>query len=108
MKGVVYKKNVILGYSRITCHFLFRLSTFAIEKNKKIVVTSGIDGKHREGSKHTDCKAWDIRRWNLRKKTMIELMEYLYRLGFSVLLEKTHIHVSWKEIFKNGKRRMGW
>ncbi len=65
----------------------------------KLVVTSLRDGKHKEGSKHYDGLAVDLR----TKNVAIGLLDAVYRsvrnvlepYGFDVVLEKDHIHVEY-------------
>ena len=64
----------------------------------ELVITSGIDGKHKPDSKHYIGQAIDCRIYNLNNiDPQIVRDEIAERLGneFDVVLEKTHIHIEW-------------
>jgi hypothetical protein len=63
-----------------------------------IVITSGIDGVHKIGSKHYTGDALDIRRSNIPPKLLDTYLTRLRgRLGgdYDVILEHDHIHVEY-------------
>jgi hypothetical protein len=69
--------------------------------NKKLTITSILDGKHMVGSKHYLGLAFDCRIWGFTKAELIALVKELKRtLGcmFDVVLEteKVHIHIEWR------------
>ena len=64
--------------------------------NQPFCITSVCDGQHKEGSKHYDGFAFDLRIFSLRGIGSMEMRDRLQRaLGgqFDVVLEPTHIHV---------------
>ena len=56
------------------------------------VITSGRDGKHMEGSKHYEGKAFDLRTFHVIDRVAELLRMYLGK-EFDVIVEKDHIHV---------------
>lgn len=69
--------------------------TFDVE----LVVTSIVDGKHSRTSRHYLGIAADLRtRYFTKQQIKLVAMELRRRLGkdYLVLVEKTHIHLSWK------------
>ena len=67
----------------------------------RATVTSLLDGRHMQGSKHYTGEAWDLRTWNASKSgqmtdTAKEALAASLRtaLGddYDVVVEKTHIH----------------
>lgn len=61
-----------------------------------IVITSGTDGKHMDGSKHYTGDALDFRISNLTKSQISTFKQRMAaRLGpaYQVLLEPDHVHV---------------
>lgn len=77
--------------------------TIADEESKRITgkpitITSILDGKHRDGSKHYDGQAFDIRTFIYTVTELNELMAALKEaLGpdFDVVLENDHIHIEY-------------
>ena len=71
----------------------------------ELTVTSVTDGTHKEGSKHYEGKAFDIRTWEfhepgiqLPKEEKEMIAGYLQdALGddFDVVVERTHIHIEY-------------
>jgi hypothetical protein len=73
-----------------------------------LVVTSVVDGPHKEGSKHNEGLAFDVRTRHIvpqdRKDAILrELRVCLDSLGFDVVLEPDHIHI---EYDPKGKERV--
>ena len=67
--------------------------------DKELVVTSISDGKHSTVSRHYLGMAADLRtRYFTPKQKKLVVAEIKERLGkdYLVLLERTHIHLSWK------------
>lgn len=65
---------------------------------KQITITSVLDGKHKDGSKHYDGQAFDIRTFIYTVTELNELMAALKEaLGpdFDVVLENDHIHIEY-------------
>ena len=69
--------------------------------NKELVITSGMEGEHREGSLHHQGLALDLRSRDLseleKKLVTGELTRRLKKLSdsYQVILEDTHIHVEY-------------
>lgn len=76
-----------------------------------VVVTSGLDGPHREGSLHFCFRAFDIRKcfpstiiessWQIHKEMIFEALQHQFRirkLPVVMVNEQDHIHFEW-----NGK-----
>ena len=66
-----------------------------------IVVTSGTDGKHIQGSKHYSGEALDLRTSNLTKEQIQGLIQELKkRLGtnYDIVLESDHLHVEFDPV----------
>jgi len=63
----------------------------------EVVVTSGIDGQHKRGSKHYAGQAVDVRIWNLPDSVPAETVraEIAEALAgdYDVVLESDHIHI---------------
>jgi uncharacterized protein YcbK (DUF882 family) len=86
IKGI--KGEIILGY--IIVSEIYR------EMGKRIVVTSALDGIHKEKSKHYDGHALDFRIWDFNDKELLKLHKKAQlNLGeqFDVVLEKDHLHI---------------
>ncbi len=63
--------------------------------------TSIVDGKHKDTSRHYLGMAVDIRNWLLLPDSiLLFVVELKNRLGpnYNVLIERTHIHVSFRPI----------
>lgn len=63
---------------------------------KSIVITSILDGKHKDGSKHYTGDAFDARSFIYTKEQQAKLLEeFRKRLGpdYTVLLESDHFHI---------------
>jgi len=66
---------------------------------KELVITSGRDGEHMEGSRHNDGRAVDLRIWSLaadRLKGAVETLERLLGSAYDIVLESTHLHIEVK------------
>lgn len=64
----------------------------------ELVITSGTDGKHMEGSKHYTGDALDLRTRNLTKKQQVQVMNALRkRLGpdYDLVMESDHMHLEY-------------
>ena len=64
------------------------------EYNTELVITSGKDGIHKQGSLHYEGKAVDLRIWNIWDSLIARLKKELGP-DFDVVLEKDHIHLEW-------------
>lgn len=73
------------------------------EFGTEMVITSGKDGKHSEGSLHYEGKAVDLRIWNVLQVLVEKLHEELGP-DYEVILEKDHIHI---ELDPNHDHRNG-
>lgn len=63
-----------------------------------VVITSGLDGKHMENSRHYVGYALDIRIWNLTD--FGDAREHLQKLlgnRYRVILEADHFHIEYKK-----------
>jgi len=62
-----------------------------------ITITSGCDGKHREGSKHYKGRALDFRTRDFPYSPGTWARRIQNRLGdeYFVLVEPTHMHIQW-------------
>jgi hypothetical protein len=58
----------------------------------ELVITSGKDGKHGEGSLHYEGKAVDLRTWNVLASLVNQLKAHLGP-DYDVVLEADHIHI---------------
>ena len=58
------------------------------------VITSGRDGKHKEGSFHYKGQAFDLRTWHVIDQVAVLLRMYLGK-DFDVIVESDHIHVEY-------------
>lgn len=71
-------------------------------KNLALVITSGIEGKHSvRNSDHYKGYAIDVRSyyWILSREQQINLGELIKQAigpDYLVIVEKTHIHISWR------------
>jgi len=73
--------------------------------NREMVITSVTDGKHKEGSKHYEGNAFDIRTWTSRtsgKQMSTGAKRHLaYLIGLSLgddwdlVAEPTHLHIEY-------------
>ena len=70
------------------------------EYSTELVITSGKDGHHMEGSLHYQGKAVDLRIWNIWDSLIARLRKELGP-DFDVVLEKDHIHI---ELDKHDKK----
>jgi hypothetical protein len=76
-----------------------------------VVITSGIDGPHRQGSLHYKFRAIDIRKnflctadvctWSMHQRTILDAL----RINFSmkdypvnIVNEQDHLHIEWNGI----------
>ena len=70
--------------------------------NKDLIITSGTDGEHSAGSLHYYGYAIDIRTRHLtqseERDIYTEIKDCLQWQGFTVVLEKTHIHIEFTQI----------
>jgi len=65
---------------------------------KEIVITSILDGKHKNESKHYEGNAFDIRIWIYSESELHTLISNLKdNLGadYDVVLHKTHVHIEY-------------
>jgi hypothetical protein len=103
---ITFKDGVqVKGVNQALFYALEVAQEIYAEYGKDVVVTSGTDGKHKQGSLHYVGLAVDIRTRHLtpREKTLIyvklqrELKPYLATDGiaghFDVILETDHIHI---------------
>lgn len=73
-----------------------------------VVITSGLDGPHRNGSKHYRFRAIDLRKkfidpldsetWIVHGSRIIDMMETIFRvknLPVRIVNEEDHLHVEW-------------
>ena len=58
----------------------------------ELVITSGKDGTHGNGSLHYEGKAVDLRTWNVLDSLVKQLKAHLGP-DYDVVLEKDHIHI---------------
>jgi hypothetical protein len=76
--------------------------------NLPVVVTSGVDGPHRQGSLHYRFRAVDIRKrfpdtlhsatWEIHKREILEALAAHFGIGgYPVMIvnESDHIHIEW-------------
>lgn len=76
--------------------------------NIPVVITSGLDGPHREGSLHFQFRAIDIRKnfpsplaeatWQIHKDLIFESLEHQFRiqkLQVAIVNELDHVHFEW-------------
>lgn len=73
---------------------------------REIVVTAILDGKHKEGSKHYQGEAFDMRRWGYSQQELNQLlvdMKANLGLDYDVVLESTHVHIEYDP--KNIKKK---
>jgi hypothetical protein len=71
---------------------------FEVEANSDAIITSGMDGKHMQNSKHYVGRAFDFRTKHLKEVEVDSIVAGIkMRLGpdFDVIDEGTHIHVEW-------------
>ena len=76
-------------------------STVFEDLGQKFTITSVCDGVHKVGSRHYIGFAFDLRTFNLRKVSAIEVGRRLQdALGdnWQVLLESDHLHVECKNV----------
>ena len=62
--------------------------------NVELVITSGNDGKHQNGSLHYNNAAVDLRVYHILDK-LVQLLRNELGSDFDVLLEKDHIHLEY-------------
>jgi hypothetical protein len=75
-----------------------------------VVITSGVEGPHREGSLHYKFRAIDIRKkfndplqisnWEIHRELILSYLDSRFLLsGFPVAIidEADHLHIEWKE-----------
>jgi hypothetical protein len=67
----------------------------------ELVITSGNDGHHMQGSKHYSDEAIDIRTWYIpkqRRSQYIWSVEYLFHEPhFDIVDEQDHIHIEYDD-----------
>lgn len=92
-----FKQGVdIRGIQPETIQGMLLCKAVFCELNQLFTVTSVCDGLHKEGSLHYQGYAFDLRIWDLRGISSIEMGMHLKEaLGaqFQVVVEPSHIHV---------------
>ena len=70
-----------------------------IRRGVELVITSGVDGEHSEGSLHEKGLALDFRSHDLPAPASVltEIRNTLEPLGYAVLLESNHFHVQYTD-----------
>jgi hypothetical protein len=64
------------------------------DHGQEVVITSGVDGKHRVSSAHYTGRAVDLRIWDLKDKDRcITKMRAALGRDYDVVLESNHIHL---------------
>ena len=92
------KKETVEAMSRVSIYFDYRYQ-------EDVVVTSVLDGKHKDGSMHYLGKAFDIRTWTTpysgvqvtqgKKNLLCYDIQNMLGEDFDVIAEKTHIHIEY-------------
>jgi hypothetical protein len=94
-KGISLSKlQTCMAPALITCQEMFDRTTI------DLVITSGNDGNHMEGSKHYEGLAFDIRSRELsaiQKTTFIEFLRNRHDNCYDIILESDHIHIEYDE-----------
>lgn len=63
---------------------------------QEMVITSGLDGVHKQNSKHYSGCAIDLRIWDLlHKDSCVSAMQVAIGEDYDVVLEGTHIHLEY-------------
>jgi hypothetical protein len=96
------KENVNLnGLDEAMYPVLGKASIVWQKYGKKLVITSGLEGKHCKNSRHYLGLALDLRNRDLNKKDLFKILKELnIALGndYQVLLESDHFHVEYDPV----------
>ncbi|MGZ8216223.1 hypothetical protein [Methylomagnum sp.] len=95
--GVLTKPGVILrGLDRRMLPAIRTAVSVWLKHGRALVITSGLDGRHRKGSRHYSGLALDLRSRDLGGADRVLMARQLREAlgdGFRVILERDHIHV---------------
>lgn len=63
----------------------------------ELTITSAKDGKHKDGSRHYDGRAIDVRTWKIKGREVEAAAKIKAKLGkdYDVVVEGDHIHVEY-------------
>lgn len=107
--GVAVKQGVRLrGLDERMYPVIEAAADIWLNHSRRLVITSGLDGRHRKGSRHYLGMALDFRTRGFglaaRRRVTRQLSDVLGS-GFKVLRESDHIHVEYPLAIATGKRR---
>jgi hypothetical protein len=109
-EGVGIKPGVILrGLDRGMHPAIDKASRIWRHHGRTLVITSGLDGRHSQGSRHYSGRALDFRSRDLERSARNRVVRELRRVlgrDFLVLLEKDHIHVEYAAPSRSAPSRL--
>lgn len=91
------KEGVKLDGIQTSITKTFHIIEFFLRSHgQEMWITSALDGKHKEGSKHYTGEAIDLRIWDLiNKQDCVTLIQEALGNDYDVVLEPSHIHVEY-------------
>ena len=109
---IIFKKGVdVSGITKECIQGMFEVARYW---GADITITSVCDGNHKEGSKHYEGNAFDLRTWDpdkpigtqLPSEVKIRLMTKLTEVlgvDYDVVVEPTHLHIEYDPVNKGWK-----
>ena len=89
----------LLGIRNETTVGMMVAESVLAEYGQELVITSGVDGRHKRASAHASGRAFDVRIWTLRAENTVTAATKSLKaaLGseFDVVEESDHIHIEW-------------
>ncbi len=92
---IVIKEGVdVRGLHPLMWKMIYDIKPFYDELGLDLVITAGLDGKHKVGSKHYSALAVDIRTRTLNDpRSMFVRIKSVLHAAFDVVLHRTHMHI---------------
>lgn len=94
---IVIKEGVdVIGLNTIMWKMIYDIKPLFDKESVDLVITSALDGTHRDHSKHYSGLAVDIRTRDLNDpKIMLKHLKTFLSNSFDVVYHSTHIHIEY-------------